>query len=62
MKYIFIINAVAGKGKYKKILPNIEKECKERKYDYEVRYITETVSGADIAKQYQDKEYIITYD
>ena len=59
MKYIFIVNAIAGKGKYKKILPNIHKVCKERKYDYEIRYITENLSGADIAKQYQDKEYII---
>ena len=59
MKYIFIVNAIAGKGKYKKILPNIHKVCKERKYDYEIRYITENLSGADIAKQYQDKEYVI---
>ena len=28
MKYIFIVNAVAGKGKYKKILPKIEKDEK----------------------------------
>ena len=29
MKYIFIVNSVAGKGKYKKILPKIEEVCKE---------------------------------
>lgn len=59
MKYIFIINTLAGKGKYKKIIPNIEKVCKKRKYDYKIRYITETLSGADIAKQYRDEENII---
>ena len=31
MKYIFIVNSVAGKGKYKKILPKIEEVCKEEK-------------------------------
>ena len=59
MKYIFIVNAVAGKGKYKKILPKIEEVCKEEKREYEIRYITDTLSGADIARQYQDKENII---
>ena len=30
MKYIFVINAIAGWGKYKEILPNIKKLCKNR--------------------------------
>ena len=59
MKYIFIINAIAGKGQYKKILPNIEKVCKEEKIDCEIRYITENLSGADIAREYKDEENII---
>jgi len=59
MKYIFIINAIAGKGRYKKLLPNIEKWCKENKVEYEFRYITESLSGADIAKEYKDEENII---
>lgn len=42
-----------------KILPRIEKVCKEKKREYEIRYITDTLSGADIAKQYKDKENII---
>ena len=29
MKYIFIINTIAGRGKYAEILPQIEKVCKE---------------------------------
>lgn len=59
MKYIFIVNAIAGKGKYKKILPNIEKVCKDEKREYEIRYITENLSGSDIASQYKDEENII---
>lgn len=59
MKYIFIVNAIAGKGKYKKILPNIEKVCKDEKREYEIKYITETLSGSDIARQYKDEENII---
>ena len=59
MKHIFIINAIAGKGQCKKLLPNIEKVCKEEKIEYEIRYITETLSGADIAREYKDEENII---
>ena len=59
MKYIFIVNEKAGKGKYKKILPNIEKTCKNRQYNYEIRYITEEKSGVDIAKEYQKEENVI---
>ena len=59
MKYIFIINSVAGKGKYKKIVPNIEKVCKEEGFNYEIRYITETLSGESIAREYKDEENVI---
>lgn len=59
MKYIFIINAIAGRGKYKKILPNIEKICKERKIEYEIRYISEEKDGSQIALEYKDKENVI---
>ena len=59
MKYIFIVNSVAGKGKYKKIVPNIERVCKEKDYDYEIRYITESLNGADIAREYKDEKNVI---
>ena len=39
MKYIFIINEIAGRGRSKKILPNIENECKKRNIEYEIRYM-----------------------
>ena len=59
MKYIFIINTIAGKGKYKKIIPSIESVCKEKNYKYEIRYITEEISGYQIASEYKDEENII---
>ena len=59
MKYIFIINAIAGSGRYKKILPNIENMCRERNIQYEIRYITEEKNGSDIAKEYRDEENVI---
>ena len=59
MKYIFIINKEAGKGEYKRILPNIEDTCKERNIEYEIRYIEEELTGADIAREYALEENII---
>lgn len=59
MKYIFIVNSIAGKGTYKTIVPKIEKICKERNIDYELRYITNNLSGAAIAREYKDEENII---
>ena len=59
MKYIFILNERAGKGKCTKILPNIEKACKDRNIDFEIRYISKEKSGYDIGLEYKDKEYVI---
>lgn len=59
MKYIFIVNEGAGKGKSKKILPKIENECQKRKYDYEIRKITKEKSGYDIALEYKNQENVI---
>jgi len=59
MKYIFIMNERAGKGKCKKILPNIENACKNRNIDFEVRYISQEKSGYDIAFEYKNEECVI---
>lgn len=59
MKHIFIINSIAGRGKYTKLLPNIEKVCEEENLDYEIRYITEKFSGEDIALEYKEEENVI---
>ncbi len=55
MKHIFIVNKIAGKGKYKKIVPKIEEVCIQRNIEYEIRYITENLDGAAIAKEYKDE-------
>lgn len=59
MKYIFIVNKGAGKGRCEKLIPKIEEECKKRKYEYEIRYIEKDYSGADIAREYKEEENII---
>ena len=59
MKYIFIVNESAGRGKCQKILPNIENECKDRNIEFEIRYITKEKSGYDIALEYKDQENVI---
>ena len=59
MKYIFIINRIAGRGRYIKILPNIESACKKRSIDYEIRYVEENYTTAQIAEEYKDTENII---
>lgn len=59
MKYIFIINSLAGRGRYKTILPRIEEVCKQEQKEYEIRYITENLSGAEIASEYKNEENVI---
>lgn len=59
MKYIFIVNETAGRGKSQKILPNIEAACQKRNIEYEIRHITKEKSGYDIAQEYKDQENVI---
>ena len=59
MKYIFILNEIAENGKSKEILPKIESACNKNGYEYEVRYITEKLSGAEIAREYASEENVI---
>ena len=59
MKYIFILNPKAGRGKYKEILPNIEKACVRNNIPYELRYISDELNGAQIASEYKDEECVI---
>ena len=53
MKYIFIVNETAGRGRCQKILPKIEAACQKRNIEYEIRYITKEKSGAEIAREYE---------
>lgn len=59
MKYIFIINSIAGRGKYKKLLPKIENICKNKKIQYEIRYITKEKDASEIVKEYKNEENVI---
>ena len=59
MKYIFIVNPNAGKGKCKELLPKIEEECKKRNREFEIREISDEKSGFDIALEYKEQENVI---
>ena len=59
MKYIFIVNPNAGKGKCKELLPKIEEECKKRNREFEIREISKEKSGFDIALEYKEQENVI---
>ena len=59
MKYIFIVNPNAGKGRGKNLIPKIEEECKKKNWEYEIRMITEEKSGYDIALEYKAEENVI---
>ena len=59
MKYIFIINKKAGRGKAEKIISNIENACKKRKIEYEIRKVTEEKNGYEIALEYKNEENVI---
>ena len=59
MKYIFIVNPSAGKGRVQNLLPKIEEECKKRNRDFEIRHISKEKNGYDIAMEYKDEENVI---
>lgn len=59
MKYIFIVNPVAGRGKALKIVSKIEKACKNRKFEYEIRYTEITKTATEIAREYIEGDNII---
>ena len=59
MKYVFIINEEAGRGRGKKLLPNIERACKQRNVEYEIRYVSKEKNSFEIAREYENEENII---
>ena len=59
MKYIFIINKKAGRGKAEKIITNIENACKKRNIEYEIRKVSEEKNGYEIALEYKNEENVI---
>ena len=59
MKYIFIVNPNAGKGKGQSLISKIEEACKKRNRDFDIRYISKEKSGYDIAMEYKEDENVI---
>lgn len=59
MKYIFIVNARAGKGTAAKIVGNINRVCTARGLDFEIRLREENKSCYDIAMEYKKKDYVL---
>ena len=59
MKYIFIVNARAGKGTAGKVVGNINRVCTKRGLDFEIRLREENKSCYDIAMEYKKKDYVL---
>ena len=59
MKYIFIVNARAGRGEAGKIVGNINKVCTAKGLDFEIRLREENKSCYDIAMEYKNKDYVL---
>ena len=59
MKYVFIVNKSAGRGKGSLLIPNIENACKSRNIDFEIRNVSEEKNGYDITMEYKNEENII---
>lgn len=59
MKYIFIVNAISGRGKSLRITQNIHKVCSEGNMDYKIIYTTIPGEATAITKKYKDKKCVI---
>jgi len=59
MKYIFIVNAFAGRGKSLRVAQNIKKVCLENKIDYEIIYTNKPGEATTITKKYKDSKCVI---
>ena len=59
MKYIFIINPNAGKGRALEAARTIKKVCEEEKYDYKIHFTTKPNDATKIAKKYRFSKNII---
>ena len=59
MKYVFIVNAFAGRGKSLRVAQNIKKVCLENNLDNEIIYTNKPGEATTIARSYKDSECVI---
>jgi len=59
MKYIFIVNAFAGRGKSLRVAENIKKICIENNIDNEIIYTNKPGEATTIARKYKDSKCVI---
>lgn len=59
MKYIFIVNPIAGNGHSLEIIDDLVLICQKKDISYEVRYTGGIGDATNIAKEYYDKKYVI---
>ena len=59
MKYVFIVNPLAGNGQGLKISENIAKICEEENLDHIIHHTSAPKEATEIAKKYQHEENII---
>ena len=59
MKYVFIVNAFAGRGKSLRVAPNIKKVCLENNIDYEIIFTNKPGEATTITKKYKDSRCVI---
>ena len=59
MKHVFIVNPVAGNGKYLETVKKIEDACAEEKLDYVIHYTKGPKDATEIALSYKNDHVII---
>jgi len=59
MKYIFIVNAFAGRGKSLSVAQNIKKVCLENNIEHEIIFTNKPGEATTITKKYKDSKCVI---
>lgn len=59
MKWVFVVNSIAGKGKAQKVSEKIENYCRKNNVDFEMRYTRCPGEGTLITKEYKKEKCVI---
>jgi diacylglycerol kinase (ATP) len=57
MSLLFIVNPIAGKGKAKHLIPIIEKICREKEVEFEIKLTSEPKDGTTLGKWAVEKGF-----